>query len=95
MTKADIVREVSDKTGLTKVEVEAAFDGFIVCISNALKKGERVDIRGFGSFVVKKRNARDSRNPATNEVFKLDARYVPTFKVSKILKEYVNSTLID
>ena len=95
MTKADIVEQVSEATGLTKVETEAVLDGVIFYIVDSLKRGERVDMRGFGSFLVKRREARNTRNPATNEIFKLDARYIPSFKVSKILKEYVNENLIN
>ena len=94
MTKADIIREVSNMTGLTKVEIEAVFNSIIVNISDSLKRGERVDIRGFGSFLVKQRAARDARNPATSEIVKLQERFVPVFKVSKILKEDVNKTLL-
>jgi nucleoid DNA-binding protein len=94
MTKADIIHEVSDMTGLTKVEVEAVLEGFIVSISDSLKRGERVDIRGFGSFLVKQRAARDARNPATREIVKLKKRFIPMFKVSKILKEDVNKSLV-
>ena len=92
MTKADIIRAVSDMTGLTKVEVEAVLEGIIVSISNSLKRGERVDIRGFGSFLVKRRAARDARNPATSEIVKLKERFIPLFKVSKILKKDVNKS---
>ena len=95
MTKADIVEQVSEATGLTKVETEAVVDGVIFYIKDSLQRGERVDMRGFGSFLVKRREARNTRNPATNEIFKLDARYIPSFKVSKILKEYVNKNLIN
>ena len=94
MTKADIIREVSNMTGLTKVEIEAVFNSIIVNISDSLKRGERVDIRGFGSFLVKQRPARDARNPATSEIVKLQERFVPVFKVSKILKEDVNKSLL-
>ena len=94
MTKADIIREVSDMTGLTKVEIEAVLEGVIVSISDSLKRGERIDIRGFGSFLVKQRAARDARNPATSEIVKLKERFVPMFKVSKILKEDVNKSLL-
>tara|TARA_Y100000590_G_C15645000_1_gene986483 strand:- start:1153 stop:1443 length:291 start_codon:yes stop_codon:yes gene_type:complete len=93
MTKADIVNKVSKMTGLTKVEVEAVFDGIVVSVSDALKLGNRIDIRGFGSFLVKQRAAREARNPATREIVKLKERYVPYFKVSKILKENVNKSL--
>ena len=94
MTKADIIHEVSNMTGLTKVEIESVFNSIIVNISDSLKRGERVDIRGFGSFLIKQRPARDARNPATREIVKLKERFVPVFKVSKILKEDVNKTLI-
>ena len=94
MTKSDIVNEVSSKTGLTKVETEAAFEGVINSIILSLQRGERIDIRGFGSFYVKERKAMEARNPSTNEVIKLNLRYIPSFKVSKLLKESVNSTIL-
>ena len=94
MTKSDIIREVSDGTGLTKVEIEAVLDGIIKCISESLKRGERVDLRGFGSFIIKQRPARDARNPATREIVQLQERHIPAFKVSKILKEIVNKSLL-
>ena len=94
MTKADIIGEVSNMTGLTKVEIEAVFNSIIVNISDSLKRGERVDVREFGSFLVKQRPARDARNPATREIVKLQERFVPVFKVSKILKEDVNKSLL-
>ena len=94
MTKLDIIREVAEGTGLTKVEIEAVLDGIIKSISESLKQGERVDLRGFGSFIIKHRAARDARNPATREIVKLQERYIPDFKVSKILKEIVNKSLL-
>ena len=90
MTKADIVEKVSNLTGLTKVETEATLNGFIASISESLAEGENIDIRGFGSFIIKKRLARDARNPATEQIVKLNDRYIPYFKVSKILKKFVN-----
>ena len=94
MTKADIVNEVAAMTGLSKVEVEVVVEGIIVSISDSLKKGERVDLRGFGSFIVKQRAAREARNPATSEIVNLKERHIPAFKVSKILKEEVNKSLL-
>ena len=94
MTKSDIIKEVAEGTGLTKVEIEAVLEGMILSISESLKRGERVDIRGFGSFIIKQRAARDARNPATREIVKLNERFVPAFKVSKILKEVVNKSLL-
>ena len=94
MTKSDIIKEVSQGTGLTKVEIEAVLEGIILSISDSLKRGERVDIRGFGSFIIKQRAARNARNPATREIVKLRERFIPVFKVSKILKEVVNKSLL-
>ena len=94
MTKSDIIKEVAEGTGLTKVEIEAVLEGLILSISDSLRRGERVDIRGFGSFIVKQRAARDARNPATREIVKLQERFIPAFKVSKILKEIVNKSLL-
>ena len=94
MTKANIIREVSDMTGLTKVEIGVVLESVITSIGESLKRGERVDLRGFGSFFVKQRAARDARNPATREIVKLKERYIPVFKVSKLLKEDVNKTLL-
>ena len=94
MTKSDIIKEVAKGTGLTKVEIEAVLEGVIMSISGSLRRGERVDLRGFGSFIVKHRAARDARNPATREIVKLKERFIPAFKVSKILKELVNKSLL-
>ena len=93
MIKSDIVNLVSSATGLTKVETETALDGFIECIISSLEKGEKVEIRGFGSFIVKKRKAREARNPATNEIINLEDRYIPSFKISKILKKKVDESI--
>lgn len=95
MIKSDIVNLVSEATGLTKVETETVLDGFIQSIILSLEKGEKVELRGFGSFVVKKRKAREARNPATNEIVNLKDRYIPSFKVSKILKKRVNKSILD
>ena len=94
MTKANIVNSVSSATGLTKVETEAVLEGILKSVVESLKRGERVDIRGFGSFTVKRRKARKARNPATNEIVSLKERFVPTFKVSKLLKKEVNQSLL-
>lgn len=94
MTKIEIIKKISVETGFTNVEVELFLDSFINSVKSSLSKGDRVDIRGFGSFLIKKRKARKARNPLTNQIVNLDERYIPFFKVSKILKEYVNKTII-
>ncbi|MBC8213238.1 MAG: integration host factor subunit beta [Candidatus Marinimicrobia bacterium] len=94
MTKADIIEEVANKTGFTKVETEAVFTAIIDSISKALKNSSRVDIRGFGNFSVKQRVAREARNPKTQKIIKLQERYVPIFKVSKLLREEVSKAIL-
>ena len=93
MTKLDIINKVSKGTGLSKIETEAVFNGIILSIESALVSGDRVDIRGFGNFILKKRNARIARNPMTQEKVSLPERFIPSFKVSKSLINNVNNSL--
>ncbi len=93
MTKADIVDVIASATGLTKVETEAVVDGFIQTVINAMREGKNIEIRGFGSFKVKKRKGRVARNPRTGEQVMVDEHFVPVFKVSKELKHSVDENL--
>lgn len=93
MTKADIVDVIASGTGLTKVETEAVVDGFIETIKDSLRQGKNIEIRGFGSFKVKKRKGRVARNPRTGEQVMVDEHFVPIFKVSKDLKHGVDENL--
>jgi len=93
LTKADIVDKIASATGLTKVETEAVVDGFISTVIEALQQGNNIEIRGFGSFKVKKRKGRVARNPRTGEQVMVDEHYVPIFKVSKDLKHSVDDNL--
>ena len=93
MTKADIVDVIAAATGLTKVETEAVVDGFISTVIDAMKGGKGIEIRGFGSFKVKKRKGRMARNPRTGEQVKVEEHFVPIFKVSKDLKHLVDESL--
>ena len=95
VTKADIVNAVAAATGLTKVETETVMDGIIATIISSLKGNNRVELRGFGTFGVKKRDPRIARNPGTGEVVHLPERYVPTFKPSRLLKAAVNDALME
>tara|TARA_B110000116_G_scaffold259911_1_gene262490 strand:- start:59 stop:349 length:291 start_codon:yes stop_codon:yes gene_type:complete len=95
MTKLDIIKESSRLTGLTKVETELVLDSILNSIKSSLADGKRIDIRGFGSFFTKVRKAREARNPSTNERIFLDEKYIPTFKVSKLLKNFVDQEMKD
>lgn len=90
MTKADIVDRVAAGTGLTKLETEAIIEGFFNTVIDALKEGNGIEIRGFGSYKVKKKNARNARNPKTGEQVFVPEHYVPVFKFSKDFKALVN-----
>jgi DNA-binding protein HU-beta len=89
--KADIVDRVADNVdGLTKKQAADAFDAVFDAITRHLKKGERVQCPGFGSFAVSKRAARQGRNPKTGETIRIKASKGVRFKVGKELKEALN-----
>jgi DNA-binding protein HU-beta len=90
MTKADIVDKVAVGTGLTKLETEAIIEGFFKTVIDSLKEGRGIEIRGFGSYKVKKKNARYARNPKTGEQVFVPEHFVPTFKFSKDFKDLVD-----
>lgn len=90
MTKADIVERVAAGTGLTKLETEAIIEGFLNTVIQSLREGNGIEIRGFGSYKVKKKNARYARNPRTGEKVFVDDHFVPTFKFSKDFKSSVD-----
>ena len=92
MTKADIVERVSEQTGFTKVEIDYIFNTILDTIKNSLEKGERIEIRGFGNFTVKHLPGKEARNPKTNEKVWVKERFVPKFKVSKLLIKSVNKS---
>ena len=90
MNKTELIEAVAKKTGLTKKDADAAVNATICAIEGALKKGEKVQIIGFGSFEVKKRAARKGRNPATGAEIKIPASKYPAFSAGAGLKKIVN-----
>ena len=90
MIKQDIVARVSGKMGMTKVRAEEAVDCVIDALKNAMKEGERIELRGFGVFVVKPRKSGIGRNPRTGAPVSLPGRYAPYFKPGKNLRERLN-----
>ena len=90
MNKAELVEALATKTGETKKSAEASLNAFIEVITEAMKKGDKVQLVGFGSFEVRKRAARKGRNPQTGEEMKIAASKAPVFKAGKALKEKVN-----
>jgi DNA-binding protein HU-beta len=88
MTKQDLVSVVAE-SGMTKKEAAAAIDAILDTIKDALAAGDKVSLVGFGSFSVKKREAREGRNPRTGKPLKIPAKTVPVFKAGKALKDAV------
>ncbi len=93
VTKADIVKLVSDSTGLTKTDVETVVNGFLSNVIESIQNGDRVEIRGFGSFYSKERDARSVKNPRTQKIVAVGHRYVPVFRPAKYFRESVNKSL--
>ncbi|MDQ1472554.1 MAG: DNA-binding protein HU-beta [Bryobacterales bacterium] len=89
MTKAQLTEAVSAKTGHGKAEVEAVMDAALAIIADTLQGNERVDRRGFGSFVVKEKKARQGRNPRTGETIAIAAKRDAGFKPGKELTEKI------
>jgi integration host factor subunit beta len=90
MTKADLVEEVSKVTELTRKDSEVIVDTLFESVIKALRTGDKLEVRGFGSFRVRQRNARVGRNPKTGEKVEVPAKRVPYFKPSKELKDLIN-----
>src|SRR4249920_1349753 len=87
MTKQQLIEQVAAKTELKKSEAEVAVDSVLAAIAGALRSNERVDLRGFGSFVVKERKERQGRNPRTGETITIAAKRDASFKPGKELTE--------
>ena len=90
MTKAELIEEVANETKLTKRDVTLVVDTLLESIKSSLQKGDKVQLIPFGSFEVRKRKAREGRNPKTGEKLTIAARTVPAFHPGKDLRDSVN-----
>ncbi|MGB5989804.1 MAG: HU family DNA-binding protein [Marinifilaceae bacterium] len=93
MTKADIVNEVSKSTGIEKVAVQASVEAFMEAVKDSLQDGKNVYLRGFGSFVVKKRAEKTARNISKNTTIIIPEHNIPSFKPSKSFVAKVKSNV--
>lgn len=91
LTKADLIEEVLNVTELPRKESETVVETIFDNIIAALRKGEKIEIRGFGSFRTRERRGRVGRNPKTGEKVEVPAKKIPYFKPSKELKDFVNN----
>jgi len=89
MNKTELIGAIASHAKLTKVDAKKALEGYVVAISKALKKGDRVALVGFGSFSISKRAARTGRNPQTGKAIKIAAKKVVKFKSGKELSDKV------
>jgi len=93
MRKADLVAAISEKTGIAKVDVLVALESFFKEVKVSLSEGENVYIRGFGSFVVKKRAKKIGRHIKKNVAIEIPEHYIPAFKPAKIFVEQVKGNV--
>ena len=91
MNKTELIAEIAQKTGLTKKDAEQAVKALVETVTEQLKKGNKVQMVGLGTFEVSKRAAREGRNPQTGESMKIKASKAPKFKAGKALKDKVNT----
>jgi DNA-binding protein HU-beta len=91
MKKADLVDAIAGKAGVPKAQVQQMVDDVFDLIADGLTKGEKIDLRGFGTFSVRESAARTGRNPQSGEPIQIPARRVPAFKPGKELKDKVNT----
>ena len=90
MNKTELVAAMAEQTNLSKKDAEAALKAFIDVVSEELRKGEKVQLVGFGTFEVSERAAREGRNPQTGETMEIKASKTPKFKAGKALKDMMN-----
>ena len=93
MTKADLVLKITDKTGVEKIAVQATVESLMTTIIDAMKSGENVYLRGFGSFVIKKRAEKTGRDISKNTTLIIPEHFVPTFKPAKTFVNGVKNKL--
>lgn len=92
MTKADVISEIADKTGIDRGDVTASIEAFFSVVKNSMAEGENIYVRGFGSFVNKKRAKKIARNISKNTAIVIEEHFVPSFKPSKVFVQKIKSS---
>lgn len=90
MNKNELIRAIANNEKIKLKEAECVLDAFISAVTQELKKGEKIQISGFGTFEIKSKPAREGVNPKTGEKIKIDATKIPTFKFGKAYKDSFN-----
>lgn len=94
MTKADVIAEIASKTGIEKKDVSETLETFFEVVKDNMSKQENIYIRGFGSFINKKRAKKIARNISLNTAITIDEHFVPSFKPAKVFVEQVKTSVI-
>lgn len=92
MTKAEVVQQIADKTGIDKADVYTTVEAFFNVVKSSMAEGENIYVRGFGSFVNKKRAQKIGRNISKNTAIVIDEHFVPSFKPSKVFVEKIKTS---
>ncbi|NJM24601.1 MAG: integration host factor subunit beta [Bacteroidia bacterium] len=92
MTKADIINEIAEKTGVDKADVTASIEAFFSVVKLSMADGHNIYIRGFGSFINKKRKKKIARNISRNTALVIDEHFIPSFKPAKIFVNKIKSS---
>ena len=92
MTKADVINQIADKTGIDRSDVTTTVETLFAVVKDSMAEGENIYVRGFGSFVNKKRAKKIARNISKNTAIVIDEHYVPSFKPSKVFIEQIKTS---
>lgn len=92
MTKAEVISEVADKTGIDKADVQATVEAFFKVVKDSMAEGNNIYVRGFGSFVNKKRAKKVARNISKNTSIIIDEHFIPSFKPSKTFIQKIKNS---
>lgn len=92
MTKAEVITQIADQTGIDKADVQETVEAFFSVVKSSMATGENIYVRGFGSFINKKRAKKVARNISKNTAIVIDEHYVPSFKPSKVFIEKIKNS---
>ncbi len=92
MTKAEVISKIADKTGIQKDDVTQTVEAFFKVVKESMAEGDNIYVRGFGSFINKKRAKKIARNISKNTAIVIDEHYIPAFKPSKVFIEKIKSS---
>lgn len=92
MTKADVISEIAEKTGIDKSDVTHSIEAFFSIVKSSMASGQNIYIRGFGSFINKKRKKKIARNISRNTAIIIDEHYIPSFKPAKVFVSKIKTS---